>query len=128
LLAGLAAARGGTHETLAALEGRPHLTLLVRPGEGTEPSSLLAHPRVRIASRSALERLEGVDAVLAPAWCETYPREVPLAIERAVPIIGTLRAVAREQATHVVDAGDASGLGAALDALCPGKAATRARE
>ena len=115
LLAGLAAARGGSNEAMQALERRPHLTLLVRPGEGTEPPELLSHPQVRVASRSEREQLAGVDAVLAPAWCESHPVEVELAAALGVPVIGTTRAMGDVVPAQTVEPGDAHGLGLAID-------------
>jgi hypothetical protein len=117
LLAGLAAARGGTNEALQALERRPHLTLLVRPGEGTEPRRLLSHPQVRIATRREREELDGVQAVLAPSWCESHAVEVPLAAALGVPVIGTARALGDVVAAHTIEPGDSYALGLAIDAL-----------
>jgi len=118
LLGGLAVARAGTHELLAAIEGRPEVTLLVRAGEGTEPKNLLSHPRVRVATRDEHEQLAGVDVVVAPAWCETYPVEVGLAHARGIPVVATVRAAGFIPPTHVVEPGDAQGLGIAIDAAC----------
>jgi hypothetical protein len=126
LLAGLAAARNGTHEALAAIDGRPDLTLLVRPGEGAEPPRLSSHPRVRAASTEELETLDGIDGVLAPAWCETYPREVRLALAAGLPVIGTRRAVGDHPGARVIERGDERGLRLAIDGLWPAfSAATR---
>jgi hypothetical protein len=118
LLAGLATARAGTNEALHALERRPDLTLLVRPGEGTEPLRLLAHPQVRIASVQERKQLAGVDVVLAPAWCESHPEEVVLAFARAIPVVATTRAAGDGVPTHTVEPGDTYALGRAIDALC----------
>ncbi len=92
LLAGLAAARHGSYEAIAAVASFPQAELLVRPGEGAEPRGILEFPGVRAANREELARLQGVSLVLAPALCECYPPEVPLAIERGVPVIATRRA------------------------------------
>jgi hypothetical protein len=119
LLAGLAAARNGTHEALSAIDGRPDLTLLVRPGEGTEPLGLSSHPRVRAASKRVLETLEGIDGVLAPAWCESYPREVRLALAAGIPVIGTRCAVGDHPGARVIERGDERALRLAIDALWP---------
>ena len=89
LLAGPATARGGSYEALRVLDALPSLTLLVRAGEGLEPAALLAHPRVRRASARELTTLDGVDAVIAPAWCESHPPEVALARARGLPAITT---------------------------------------
>jgi hypothetical protein len=116
LLAGLAAARHGTMEALAAVAARPHLPVFVRPGEGMEPADLLTHPRVVVAG-DAQRRLEGVDLVLAPAWCETYLDEVAAAAARGIPVVATQRAAgwltpgpASEPAP-----GDSQALGMAID-------------
>jgi hypothetical protein len=120
LLAGLAAARSGIGEALAALEALPGATLLVRAGEGLEPADLLSRPGVREATPMEREELRDVDLVLAPAWCESYPPEVALAAARGVPVVGTTRAagfVDLERAGAAVPAGDVEALVAAIDAL-----------
>ncbi len=89
LLAGGGAARGGSIETLAALDELPGISLVLTPGEGLEPAHLLRHPRVRTATLAEREQLEGIDAVLAPAWCEAYPRELTLARRLGVARICT---------------------------------------
>ncbi len=67
-LAGLAAARHGIDTALAAtrLLG---VTLVVRTGQGTEPSELTSLPGVATDGGP-------VDAILCPAICETYPPEL----------------------------------------------------
>lgn len=100
LLAGFAAARNGTHEALALLEAHPGAVLLVRRGEGSEPAALFAHPRVRESTEHERATLEGVDAVLAPAWCECDPPEVRVAFARGVRVIASapaMGAFARDQ-------------------------------
>jgi hypothetical protein len=92
LLAGSAAARHGVFEALEATRMIPGATLLVRPGEGAETAALQANPQVRLASTEERERLSGVDLVLAPAWCECYPPEVPLAARLALPVVASGRA------------------------------------
>lgn len=92
LLAGFAAARNGTHESLALLHALPESTLLVRRGEGSEPRALFEHPRVRESTRLERETLSGVDVVIAPAFVEGYSPEIPAAIARGVPIVATERA------------------------------------
>jgi hypothetical protein len=115
LLAGLAAARHGTMEALAAVRARPHLTLLVRPGEGMEPADLLAHPQVAAASEDERRHLRGVDVVLAPAWCEAYLDEVALAERAGVPVVATLRGAGWVTPVAAITPGDAGALGAAID-------------
>jgi len=120
LLAGLATARNGSFEALAALERLPALTLLIRAGEGLEPEGLLRHPRVRAATKAERQTLEGVDAVLAPAWCESYPEEIPLAAARGVPVIATARAAgwfSLEQVGQQVRPGAVDDLWRALQSL-----------
>jgi hypothetical protein len=92
LLAGLAAARNGTHDALALLDALPNATLLVRRAEGSEPRALFEHPRVRESSERERRALEGVDLVIAPGLCEGYSPEVSLAIERGVSLVATDRA------------------------------------
>lgn len=90
LLAGIAAARHGTFEALEAVRGLP-VELLVRVGEGTEPRDLLDRGGVRASTRDERETLAGVDAVLAPSWCESHVPEVSLAASMGVPVVATRR-------------------------------------
>jgi hypothetical protein len=92
LLAGPPCGRSGVEEALAAVEALPGATLLVRPSDALEPAGLLGHPSVRLASRAESDALAGVDAVVAPAPCESYPPEVPRAAALGVPVIATGRA------------------------------------
>ncbi len=116
LLAGLAAARHGTCEALALLHSRADLELVVRAGEGLEPAGLLDHPRVRRATAAELSRLDGIDLVLAPAWCEAYPDEVARAVAQGVPVIGTLRAAGFVDLDGLAaPPGDVRALSAAID-------------
>jgi hypothetical protein len=118
LLAGNAAARSGALEALALLEARPAWSLWARGGEGAEPA-LLRHPRVRRVGREAQRSLAGVDVVLAPALCETYPEEVERAVRLGLPVLATDRAAGAHgpDACTRVPWGDAGALAAALDAL-----------
>jgi hypothetical protein len=125
LLAGLAAARHGTMEALAAVASRPHLTLLVRPGEGMEPADLLAHPQVAVAGDDQRRHLRDVDLVLAPAWCESYLDEVAAAGSLGVPIVATLRAAGWVTPAHEIAPGDIEALGTALDRADGALAAAR---
>jgi hypothetical protein len=95
LLAGVAAARHGTFDLVEAIGARTDVTLLVRPGEGTEPADLLARPWVRVATSAQRARLVGVDLVVAPAWCETAPPELETARALGVPLLASNRAGAR---------------------------------
>lgn len=110
LLAGLAAARHGTVEALAALAARPDATLFVHGGPGTEPDGLLQHPRVRRHTN------EPVSCVLAIAWCESYPSDVPAAAAAGIPIIATQRAAGFTE-TIEVPPGDALAVARALAQL-----------
>jgi len=92
LLAGLATTRSGTREAVEALADLRDVELLVRAGDGLDPPDLLRRPRVRAASTGERLRLEGVHAVVAPAWCESYPPEVALAARLGVPVVATARA------------------------------------
>ncbi len=67
-LAGLAAARHGIDTALAATR-ELGLTLVVRPGEGTEPADLTRRPGVATDD-------DPVDAIICPAVCETYAPEL----------------------------------------------------
>jgi len=58
-----------------------------------------------------------VDAVLAPAWCESHAVEVPLALARGIPVIGTLRAMVDHAPSATVEPGDVHALGLAIDRL-----------
>lgn len=125
LLAGLATTRSGTREALAALAGRRDVELLVRAGEGLDPPDLLDRPGVRRATRREAETLDGVTAVLAPAWCESYAPEVALAAARGVPVVATARAAGHvdlAQAGAEVVPGDVEALRTAVEA-CVGAAA-----
>jgi hypothetical protein len=115
LLAGLAAARHGTVEALAAVAARPHLTLLVRPGEGMEPANLLAHPQVAVAGPEQRRHLRDVDLVLAPAWCETYLDEVATAATLGVAVVATPRAAGWVTPAPELAPGDVEAVGMAID-------------
>ncbi|XXF76566.1 hypothetical protein P2318_26425 [Myxococcaceae bacterium GXIMD 01537] len=115
LLAGPAAARGGLREALAALDARPEWTLWVRPSEGTDPAHL-GHPRVRRVSAEEQRVLRGVDVVLAPAWCESHPAELPRAVARGIPVIATDRAAGFLDC-QTVPRGNVPALVAELDTL-----------
>ncbi|MBU8899315.1 hypothetical protein DRW03_04760 [Corallococcus sp. H22C18031201] len=117
LLAGPALARMGAPEALAALEARPEWTLWVRPSEDSDLMRL-EHPRVRVVTRQQQQALDGVDAVLAPAWCESHPPELARAITRGIPVIATDRA-AGFLPCRTVPRGNVPALVAELDALTP---------
>jgi hypothetical protein len=126
LLAGLAAARHGTAEALALLEARPDVELALRAGEGFEPAALARHPRVAARDGAAGDPLDGVDLVIAPSWCESYPAELALAAARGIPIVATRRAagfVDLDAAGAVaVEPGDVAALVAAVAARLPATA------
>jgi hypothetical protein len=120
LLAGSAAARHGVFEALEATGMIPGATLLVRPGEGAEPAALLVSPQVRLSSEEERERLSGVDLVLAPAWCECYPPEVPLAARLGLPVVASGRAagaVELARAGAEVEPGDVPAMARAIEHL-----------
>lgn len=119
LLAGLATARGGAVEAVAALANVPGATLLVRTGEGTEPRHLLQLPHVQEATAPEREQLLGVTAVLAPSWVESHPPEVALACAQGVPVIATRRAAGPFR-TSEVEPGDVLGLVHQLQAAAQG--------
>ena len=77
-LAGLAAARHGVDTALAAVR-RLGATLVVRVGEGTEPSDLARLPGVATDDGP-------VDAIVCPAVCETYAAELAAS---AIPVIAS---------------------------------------
>ncbi len=91
LLSGVPVARSGTHEALLAVNALPHITLLIRPSERTEPAELLEHPRVRLATPEEL-RLEGVDAVIAPSWVQSDHPLLDDALARGLVVVATKRA------------------------------------
>lgn len=109
LLAGLAAARHGTVEALAAVDRLPGVMLVVRPGEGMEPADLLSRANV------VADDGKGADVVIAPAWCESYPTEVARAAAAGIPIIATSRAAGFVDVTEV-PVGDTRALSSALAA------------
>ncbi len=117
LLAGLASARAGSVEALGLIEACPELTLLVRPGEGTEPRRLLQHPRVRPSTRLERETLKDVSAVIAPSWCESNPVEIARAVSARIPVVATERAAGFYELERVgaqIRVGDVEGLNAAV--------------
>lgn len=115
LLAGPALARGGLREALAAIDARPQWNLWIRPAEGTD-SGHLSHPRVRQVTAEEQRTLQGVDVVLAPAWCESHPPELARAVARGIPVIATDRA-AGFLPCRTVPRGNVPALVAELDAL-----------
>ncbi len=115
LLAGPAVARNGLREALAALDSRPEWSLWVRPSEGTD-RAMLEHPRVKQVTAEQQRSLKGVDVVLAPAWCESHPPELPRAVAKGIPVIATDRA-AGFLPCSTVPRGNVPALIAELDAL-----------
>jgi len=98
LLVGLATARNGSME---ALQASGDWELLVRPGEGMEPADLLSRPNVRAARPSEIATLEGIDLVIAPAWCESHPEELRRAAAARVPAVATHRAAGWLDVTEI---------------------------
>jgi hypothetical protein len=117
LLAGLATARNGSMEALRAFSGNGAWELVVRPGEGMEPSDLLTRPGVRAAEAGSLD---GIDLVVAPSWCESYPDEVSRAAAAGIPVVATRRAAGFLDLDEVA-LGDADGLRAAAERARPPK-------
>jgi hypothetical protein len=132
LLAGLATGRSGVIEALALLTAFPEATLLVNvprlPGgaaEGLEPADLLQRDRVRPATPAERQELKGVDLVIAPAWCEGYPAEVPAAAARGVKLVATRRAAGAVAPDAEIAPGDVDGLIAAVGLLRTGACPAR---
>lgn len=93
LLAGPALARSGAHQALAAVERDPNLLLHVRAGDAIEPTALQTHPRVVVRGGLAgPEALDDMDAVIAPAWCESHAPELSWAVARGLPVWATPKA------------------------------------
>jgi hypothetical protein len=92
LLAGPPCGRSGVEEALAAVVALGGATLVIRASDALEPRDLLRHPAVKLASGPEVVELRGIDLVVAPAPCETYPPEVLRAIELGVPVVATRRA------------------------------------
>ncbi len=117
LLPGLAAARHGTSELLATLQGRPWLRVHLRQGEGAEPKELLSHPQVVVANQHTLGQ---VDAVIAPSLCEAYFPELQVAARSGIATIATERAAGatpHDELTLELPMDVERGLACALDAL-----------
>ena len=101
-LAGLATARNGAAEALAALERLPGVRLAARLGDGAWPDALRGHPRVVPADRPC--HLLG-----APSWVETGDAEVEAAARAGVPVVATERGAGWTTAT-IVPCGDVEAL------------------
>lgn len=120
LLAGPGAARGGLLEAVEVIRRMPGAQLLVRGGEALQPADVLNVAGVRISTDQERAALHGVDAVLAPAWCEAYPEEVPRAAAVGIPVIATARAAGAVDIAAcgaLVEPGDVEGLLAACLAV-----------
>ena len=129
VLAGGASARNGVMEALAILEARKDLILWVRPTDGLMPSSLIQHPRIR-HFRNQTELPKDIDCLLAPAWVESYPPELHMAIQRGIPVVGSLRAVgflSDSPAAHIVPPGEIEKIGAALKRALKSQPDTKAK-
>jgi hypothetical protein len=107
-LAGLATARSGAGEALAALERLPGVRLSVRLGPGSWPTALAAHPRV-VGNAPC-------DLLWAPSWVETGDAEVAAAARLGIPIVATDRGAGWSNAVRVAR-GDVDGLLATTRAL-----------
>ncbi len=92
LLAGPAVGRSGTMHLSALANRMPQVSFAVQATTPTEPAALLAHPRVHVASAAQLE-LNGVQAVLSLSPVECHPAAVRRAIERGVPVVGTVESL-----------------------------------
>jgi hypothetical protein len=106
-------------EVLKMLKERPSLKLVVQSGEGMEPADLLRHPQVEKASLEDLS-LKDIELVMAPAWCESYPPEIPRAAAMGIPMVATRKAcgfVDLSTAGQEVPPGDSVALGKAVDLL-----------
>lgn len=93
-LAGLATARNGAAEALAALERLPGVRLAARLGEGAWPDALRGHPRVVPAEAPC-------HLLWAPSWVETGDAEVEAAARAGVPVVATERGAGWTTATRV---------------------------
>ncbi|MGA9526420.1 MAG: hypothetical protein WBV82_33530 [Myxococcaceae bacterium] len=117
LLAGNTASRFGLEIALAALRELPELTLLCRPGEGSQ-SDGVKDPRVAFLDGSPLPP---VRAVIAPSWVESLPPELTAAVDAGIPIIATSRALGwiepSRRTVVEIPPGDARALAAALRIL-----------
>ena len=93
LLAGPPLARNGSFEALAMLTQHPSMQLYILHGEAGEPAALLSHARVTRVQAGAIP-WHRIDAVIAPAWCETARPELAEAIGHQIPVWATLCAAA----------------------------------
>jgi hypothetical protein len=123
VLAGIASARTGLDAALAARDRHPGLRLRVRVGDGTEPADLLRRAGVEAI---AGDPMAGALAVIAPAWCESYPPEVAAAIGRGVPVIASPAAAGFAPA-RLVTPGDGEALAVAIAAVRAGAPIPRPR-
>jgi hypothetical protein len=120
LLAGTGAARAGLLEAVEVVRRLHGTQLLVRGGEALEPRWVLDVPGVRLVTEQERAMLDGVDLVIAPAWCEAYPDEVPRAAARGIPVVATARAAGAVNVTATVEPGDVDGLVAACRGILGG--------
>jgi hypothetical protein len=116
LLAGLAAARSGLYEVVGLAAAVPEATIVVRAGEGLEPADALDRPNIRSATPAELE-LEGIDLVVAPAWCESDLAQIALAARRGIPVVATDRAAGRVRVEVTIPPGDVQALVEAVRSL-----------
>lgn len=116
--AGPPLARCGSTQLPALLEALPGRELRVQPGPAAEPSGLLAHPRVRV-DRS----LDGVGVVLSLSPLESHPSAVTAALERGIPVVGTLASTGLLEPASVraVEPGDTAATVRAIEAALAGE-------
>ncbi|MEZ4403781.1 MAG: hypothetical protein R3B06_27400 [Kofleriaceae bacterium] len=120
VLAGGATARAGLDLALALLDATPQLHLRVRQVAGVDRPLALDHPR--LAWWTGTDGItDGAQAVIAPAWCESYPAEVATAAARGLPIIATAAAAGFAAHQRVVP-GDVAAVRAAVEAIVTGAA------
>jgi hypothetical protein len=117
--AGPPLARAGSTMLLPLLDARPDLHIRVQPGPRSEPAALLQHPRVRVDAS-----LDGAGAVLSLGPLESHPRPVLEALQRGIPVVGTLASTGQldPASIHAVQPDDLDATAGALDqALTAGK-------
>lgn len=117
-LAGGATARAGLDVALRLLAAQPDLRLRLRPVDGVELPELVRSAQIEVWS-SARGITDGVLAVIAPAWCESYPPEVAAAAASGVPVIATA-AGAGFALAHPIVPGSVAALATAVRAVAAG--------
>lgn len=105
LFAGPPLARCGSNHLPALLDALKSHTIRVQPGPCSEPSTLLQHPRVHVRRGFA-----GVGAVLSIGPLESHPAAVAEALDRGVPIVGTLASTGLVDPTSMLEVDPRDGL------------------